>query len=141
MSNQVWYAVGLMSVINVILCVGLIVAKFIVVRRAVRLEMTEAVKAVSKRMDASEIYLTAAEQHTAMQEDWERRRVEEHNRRQKEHVALLQKIMRDEIGKQLKVSEATVVKRVEQVPQETATLVATEAIKVAERKTGDSHHG
>lgn len=137
LNPQVWYAVGLMTAVNVLLCVGLVAVKFHTVRRAVRKEMGAAVAAISRRLDASEIFLTAAEQHTAHQEVWEKRRTEEHDRRQREHVRLLQKLIRDEIGRQLKLSELKVVSEVKAVPDVTAD-------KVVERtKPGaaDSHHG
>lgn len=116
--------------------------KAAIVRRVVKAEMAAAVKAVSRRLDASEVYLTAAEQHTALLGDWEQRRKEEHERRNRENVQMIQRLIRHELDKRLKAATETVVGEVAKVPEQTATLVADTAVKVAaEKLASDSHDG
>lgn len=149
MTGVHWPSVIAVGIMNVFFVTVLIVTKFYVVRHAVRREMDKAVVAISKRLDASEIFLTAAEQHTALQHDWDKRRQEEHDRRNRENLKMIQRLIDVTLDKRLATATDKVVKKVEQVPQETANLVATESAKATEAVkaaverlgTGDSHHG
>ncbi len=144
MSEAHWPSVIVVGLMNVVFVAILIVAKLVVVKRAVRAEMTVAVEAMKRRLDASEIFLTAAEQHTAHQEEWEKRRQEDHERRQKEYTSTLQKIVAHEIGKQLKQSEKVVVNEVQQVPDKVMEKANADPDSGLRKKlpgTGDSHHG
>lgn len=123
-------------------------AAIVEIRLAIKAEMNEAVSAMKKRMDATEIYLTAAEQHTAIIGDYEKHRQEEHDRRQKEYIEANRRIIREEIARQLKAATATVVGEVHKNPEITADRVIEKATDPAsglpsfrQPGTDDSHHG
>lgn len=141
--TDAWVIILTMASINSTLAILLIIVKFFTVRWAVQLEMDGVTKKITKRLDASEIFLVAAEQHTALLKDWERNRLEDHERRQQEQTEALKKYIEEQVAKRLKESEQKVVMEVREVPDRVVEKVAADGDSGLRKKLGtsDSHQG
>ncbi len=125
-------------------------AAVVKIQAAVKEELDIAVKEVKKRLDASEVYLTAAEQHTALQQDYEKHREEVHARRQQENVKMLEALIKRIMDDKLRAATDTVVTEVQKTPDITADKVIEKATDPTSGRpsftnkqpgTSDSHHG